>query len=195
MASEALLKIMSVALCTLCISCIVKRSEGDIESYRSSRPDVDIARLEKKIHAQINEERKKKGLTVLLWDEGLHTVARKHSDDMERRNFFSHDDPEGRSFYDRYQAAGYECKIRTGTTTYMGAENISQDNLYSSTLYRNGETFFEWKTEDEIAASVVKRWMRSRGHRENILTPYFERQGIGVSLSRDGKVYVTENFC
>ncbi len=195
MGFKALFKAISFALCALCISCVVERREKDITSYRSSRPDLDIEHLEKKIHVRINEERKKKGLSVLLWDEGLHRIARKHSDDMERRNFFSHYDPDGRSFYDRYQAGGYECKIRRGTTTYMGAENISQDNLYSSTLYRNGKTFFDWQTEDEIAGSVVNRWMRSRGHRENILTPYFERQGIGVSLSRDGKVYVTENFC
>ncbi len=77
----------------------------------------------------------------------------------------------------------------------MGAEKISQDNLYSSYLYRDGKRFVNLKSEDEIVDSVVKGWMNSKGHRANILTPYFKRQGIGFALSDDGKIYVTENFC
>ncbi|MGD0886263.1 MAG: CAP domain-containing protein [Thermodesulfovibrionales bacterium] len=194
MGEKALLKILAAILSMLCMVGITESREKDTNSYRSDRPHIDISRLEKKIHALVNEERKKKGLLVLSWDEGLHEVARKYSQDMGRRHFFSHIDPEGRCFYDRYKAAGVECNIRIGDAICLGAENISQDNLYSSSLYQHGETLFDWTTEDGIAESVVNRWMRSIGHRKNILTPYFKREGLGVSLG-DGKVYVTENFC
>ncbi len=190
------MKTIAVILCVLCISGIVESRENDTRSYRSARPHIDISRLEKKIHALVNKERKKKGLSVLSWDESLHAVARKYSQDMDHRNFFSHNDPEGRCFYDRYKAVALECNIRIGDTTCLGAENISQDNLYSSSLYQHGETFFDWNTEDELAESVVNRWMKSEGHRKNILAPYFKREGIGVSVCDDrGVVYVTENFC
>jgi uncharacterized protein YkwD len=196
MDEKALLKIIAVIVGVLCISGIVESREKDARSYRSARPPIDISQLERKIHALVNEERKKRGLSVLAWDESLHTVARKYSQDMDRRNFFSHTDPEGRCFYDRYKSTGFECKIRMGDTTCLGGENISQDNLYSSSLYRDGETFFDWNTEDGIAESVVSRWMKSAGHRKNILAPYFRREGIGVSLCEGRKVvYVTENFC
>jgi uncharacterized protein YkwD len=166
----------------------------------ASRPEgkkhnIDIGRLEKKIHDLINQERKKKGLANLSWNENLNYIARSYSRDMIERKFFSHNDPDGRSFIERYQAGGFVCKLRNGNETCLGAENIAQDNLYSSVVYRNGVTSYSWNSEDEIAASVVKRWMQSRGHRENILTAYFKRQGIGVAVSDDGKVYVTENFC
>ena len=157
--------------------------------------NVDIGRLERKIHDLINAERKKKGLSGLSWNESLNKIARSYSRDMVERKFFSHNDPEGRSFIDRYRAGGFVCKLRNGNEICLGAENIAQDNLYSSVAYRNGAPSYDWSSEEEIAASVVKRWMQSRGHRENILTTYFKRQGIGVALSHDGKVYVTENFC
>ena len=156
---------------------------------------VDIVRLERKIHDLINAERKKKGLLSLSWNESLNKIARGYSRDMVERRFFSHNDPDGRSFIDRYKAGGFVCKLRNGNETCLGAENIAQDNLYSSVVYLNGAPSYDWNSEDEIAASVVKRWMQSRGHRENILTSYFRRQGIGIAVSDDGKVYVTGNFC
>ncbi len=196
MNKKALLKILSVfILCILCITGIAESREKDTLPYRSAGPDINITQLENKIHDLVNKERAKRGLSALLKDERLHKVARKYSQDMVKRNFFSHNDPDGRSFYDRYKAEGFECSIRTGGTTCMGAENIAQSNLFSSYFYKEGKTFFNWTTEDKIAKSVVKQWMSSKGHSANILTPYFKQQGIGVAFSDDGKAYITENFC
>lgn len=195
MFEKALLKIISVILIVLCVVAILESSERDTRSNRLSGPYADVTHLEEKIHNMVNKEREKKGLPVLLWDKSLHSVARKYSQDMEQRNFFSHDDPEGRNFYDRYKAARFECRIRVGDTTCLGAENISQVRLNNSSFYKGGKPLPNSDTEDEIAESVVKAWMSSKNHGRNILTPYFKRHGIGVALSVDGKVYVTENFC
>lgn len=171
------------------------RNTASTSRSDGKKHNVDIERLEKKIHDLINAERKKKGLLALSWNERLNRIARSYSRDMVKRRFFSHDDPDGRSFIDRYKAGGFVCKLRNGNETCLGAENIAQDNLYSSVVYRSGVPSYDWNSEDKIAASVVKGWMQSRGHRENILTAYFKRQGIGIALSDDGKVFVTENFC
>ncbi len=164
-------------------------------SRGSQGPEIEITELEKKVHDLINRERRKKGLSTLAWDESLHHIARRYSSDMSERGFFSHNDPEGRCFMDRYKAGGFECRLRFGNKTCLGAENIAQENLYKSVLYRNGVPSYAWNSVDEIAASVVDLWMKSKGHRENILTPYFKCQGIGIAFSEDGRVYVTENFC
>jgi uncharacterized protein YkwD len=37
--------------------------------------------------------------------------------------------------------------------------------------------------------------MKSPGHRKNILTPHWGKEGIGITISPDGKEYVTQNFC
>ena len=196
MNEKNLLKIISAfILCVLYITGIAESREKDALSYRSSGPDIDIAQLENKIHDLVNKERAKRGLSALLKDKSLGKVARKYSQDMVERNFFSHNDPDGRCFYDRYKAEGFVCSIKTGNTTCLGAENIAQAILYSSSVYKEGKTFYSWKTEEKIAESVVKLWMSSKGHKTNILTPYFKRQGIGVVFSDDGKAYITENFC
>jgi uncharacterized protein YkwD len=196
MNKKALLKIIVVIIvCVLFIAGTAQSKERDALSDRSSRSDIDITQLEKKIHDLVNKERAKRGLSVLSWDNSLHKVAKNYSQDMVERNFFSHNDPDGSSFYDRYKAERIECRIRVGDTTCIGAENIALDNLYRSYFYKNGKRFANWNTEGEIAVSVVKLWMNSKGHRANILTPYFKRQGIGVAFSDDGRVYVTENFC
>jgi uncharacterized protein YkwD len=187
----------------LCIGCPAEGKERETRSSQAAtinpaemqRPEIVISRLEKKIHDLVNAERKKKGLSALGWHESLHRIARRYSQDMSERNFFSHNDPEGKSFMDRYNDEGFACSLRVGNTTCLGAENIAQDNLYNSVRYLNGVPSYAWNTEDKIAASIVRGWMNSKGHRENILTPYFKRQGIGLSISDDGKVYATQNFC
>jgi uncharacterized protein YkwD len=37
--------------------------------------------------------------------------------------------------------------------------------------------------------------MGSSGHRENILSSAYDREGIGVAIAKDDKVYITEDFC
>jgi len=160
------------------------------------QPAMDAARLEKKIHALINLERGKAGLTGLAWDERLRRIARNYSQEMASGGFFSHYGPDGRDFSDRYQSAGYDCATPSGPETIcVGGENLAQDNLYSAIVQRKGRTIYRWHTEAQLAAEVVRRWMASEGHRRNILTSYYRRQGVGVAIARDGKVFITENFC
>jgi len=148
----------------------------------STKPTIDIPELQQKIHTLINLEREKAGLDTLSFDTKLTTIARNHSEDMAKRDYFLHDTPEGKSFSDRYLKAGYHCQVPINANYYStGAENI---------FYLEG-----YYGEDRIAQTVVNGWMDSAGHRKNILTPYFVNEGIGGAVSDSGKVYVTENFC
>ncbi len=159
-------------------------------------PSINGLELEIKIHDLINKERRKQGLSLLAWDDALSNIARKHSRDMAKRNYFSHDTPEGHDFSYRYSEAGYSCSIRgQGHISYGGAENIFQNNLYDRVTIVNGIPYYDWNSEDTIAESTVRGWMNSRGHRKNILAPYWRTEGIGVAILPDGKVYITQNFC
>ena len=134
-------------------------------------------------------------MPALAWNDKLNIIARKHSQDMANRNYFSHDDPEGHDFSYRYRQEGFNCEIHVGNYIYMGAENIFQNNLYSSITYYGGIPSYDWNTQEEIAESTVQGWMNSPEHRQNILTAYWESEGIGVAISDDDKVYITEDFC
>ena len=45
------------------------------------------------------------------------------------------------------------------------------------------------------ARDTVDGWMASPGHRENILTPTYDRLGAGMAISSGGELYATQNFC
>src|SRR5262249_8533053 len=58
-------------------------------------------------------------------DDTLASLARAHSEDMTKRGYFKHVNPEGETPMNRLQKAGYD-KCR------LVGENIYQNNLYSS---------------------------------------------------------------
>lgn len=159
------------------------------------RPTVKAADLALRIHAKINGERAKNGLTPLAWDKALAGIAAGHSRDMAKRKYLAHDSPEGQGFPQRYRRAGYTCRIRVGRTVHGGAENIALNHLYESVTTVNGVAYYDWNSPEKIAGKAVEGWMKSPGHRKNILTPHWKREGIGVEIAPDGKVYITQNFC
>jgi len=189
--AAALLLLPLLAACT---SARHPAPSGHAPSYKP-KPAVSAPDLEKRIHALINRERAAQGLSPLAWDASLARVARGHSKDMAGRGYFSHDSPEGRDFSFRYRAQGYACALLIGNIIHTGAENIALNNLARSITTINGVAYHDWNTAEQIAASTVQGWMNSPGHRKNILTRHWLNQGIGVFISADDKVYITQNFC
>jgi uncharacterized protein YkwD len=156
---------------------------------------ISSARLEKTIHALINRERAAQGEKPLAWDGALGAIARRHSADMAKRNYFSHDSPGGESFDARYRKGRYRCFVPVGDAIHQGAENIAREHLYTRITTVGGKKHYDWRSEEEIARATAAGWMASRGHRANILTAHWKREGIGVVVTRDYRVYVTQNFC
>jgi uncharacterized protein YkwD len=181
-----------VLFCTAAFKGVTLRPE----LQKEAQPVVRAASLEKRIHDLINAERKARKLKALRSDSRLSSIAEGHSEDMGRRNFFSHVNPDGEDPTARGKRAGYTCRKESGRRISAGlAENIYQGNLYSSVRIRGNERTYDWNTEEEIATESVRIWMNSPGHRRNILETSYDRSGIGVSISRDSKVFVTQVFC
>jgi uncharacterized protein YkwD len=172
---------------------IVKNIE---DSVSPSPPKIDQQTLERRIHELINQQRKSQGLSSLSFDQALAGIARKHSEDMARNNYFSHYNLRGLDPTARGSQVGYTCNKNYGSYYTTGiAENIMQNNLYDSVTYYNGIPVYDWNSLEEIAQSTVNGWMTSPGHRQNILTSTYDREGIGVAVASDDKVYITEDFC
>jgi uncharacterized protein YkwD len=143
---------------------------------------ISIPTLEHKIHTLINSERQTAKIMPLVLDEELSKIARGHSQDMAKRGFFDHVNPDGKSPRDRVRMAGYNCPKTVG-------ENIFQNNLYSRVQIRGTVKTYYWNSLDEIATSTVQGWMSSPGHRQNILQREYGKTGIGVAIADD------EVFC
>ena len=116
---------------------------------------------------------------------------------MALRNYFSHETPEGLDPTGRGTTQGYKCEKIVGNLTYTGiGENLLQNYLYDRVTYVNEIPIsYDWKSRQEIAQSTVDGLMISQSHRENILDDTFDREGIGVFISKDDSMIITQNLC
>ena len=130
----------------------------------------DASAIERTAFEKTNEARVKNGLQPLVWDPLLCRMARMHSEDMARRNYFAHETPEGLEPKDRGRALGI-LHFR------VLAENIAFNKGFS-----------------DPGGFAVERWMLSGGHRANILYIGFQASAIGSYVAADGSVYLTQVF-
>ena len=115
---------------------------------------------------------------------------------MSSRSFFDHINPDGKGPSERGRALRYQCRKYIGDVIYEGlAENIFQNNLYNRVIFNGPRATFEWNTTEQIAQSTVNGWMSSPGHRQNILTTRYQREGVGVFISPSDQVLITQLFC
>lgn len=155
----------------------------DAEAGDTSDGSGDLtrrARIERRIHEYTNEARVSRGLGTLNFDTDLREIARYHSRDMAHNDYFAHTSPSGETMGDRYDAFGYDCQAGG---YYTGGENIAY-------TYASGSD-----SADAIGQEIVRMWMNSQGHRENILNSAWANEGVGVYVGSDGRVYATQNFC
>jgi subtilisin family serine protease len=114
----------------------------------------------------VNAERATAGCAALTANPILTSVAGAHSADMAAKGYFSHTGKDGRSPFDRMRQAGYAGRS-------MG-ENIAA-----------GQT---------TPQAVMTAWMRSPGHRANILRCSFKEIGIGYVKGGPMRHYWTQTF-
>lgn len=162
-------------------------------------PSLDLEELEYLIHEASNEARRLKGLRSLVWSDTIAYVARGHSLDMATHGYFSHVNKKGDSATERAAAAGLARLHRAGNIVLEGlGENLFATHRYSEyTVHAFDEAQsydVTWKTEKEIAAEAISAWLESPGHRMNLLSPTYRREGIGVALGTNGTLFVTQNL-
>jgi uncharacterized protein YkwD len=125
--------------------------------------------LEQRLFAGINEERSARQLPALRWNSRIAEQARQHSSRMLHHHFLSHHDPELGGPGDRLSTAGIAWRAC--------AENIYQEFGHSDPV-----------------RSAIQSWMQSPGHRQNLLGRTYTHTGIGVALSPQGDLIVTQIF-
>ena len=162
----------------------------------AAAPKTLVPDLERRVHHLVNERRARAHLKPLAFDERLAKIARAHSRDMVRRNFFDHVNPDRLDPTTRGKRAGYTCrKEYAGHSTRGLGENLLEEPLYRRIRIGRGERLYDWRSSEELAMLSVKGWMNSSGHRRNILEPKYDKTGVGIAISPDNRVYITQVFC
>lgn len=139
------------------------------------KPKSEYAKtLASLIEQKTNAFRKQNDLPALAYEPTLEKSATKYSQTMLKGNFLSHTDQSGCDFTCRFKASGYDAM--------SWGENLAMLEL-------NGNTM----SAEEVASYFMKEWEKSAGHRENLLSPKFSAEGIGVALDGNS-IYVTVQF-
>lgn len=154
---------------------------GSVESKIATRPTA-ISRTQSKISAgsaeslerrtfeMLNEARAANGLEPLLWDDDVAELARTHSIDMARNKYFAHRDLDGLTVDGRAESFGLS-----------GWNGI-------------GENIAMMQGQKDPAATAIENWLKSPGHRQNILGGRWSRSAVGIAVADDDKYYFTQVF-
>ncbi|MEO5874289.1 MAG: CAP domain-containing protein [Streptosporangiaceae bacterium] len=129
-------------------------------------PAGGMTAIELKVLEITNAERAKAGCKAVRGDAKLALAARRHSTDMGVNVYFDHNSQDGTSPWERIRKAGY---------TAGAAENIAAGQA--------------------TAAAVMDGWMKSPGHRANILNCKLKALGVGYYKGSKGyRTYWTQDF-
>ncbi len=124
----------------------------------------------------LNQERTDHGLKAFTASSTLDRAADDYAADMVKRRFFDHVSPGGGTMMDRIKAAGW-----APSGSWSAGENIAWGSGSLAT-----------------PAAIVNGWMRSAGHRANILNGSYSQIGIGIAAGAPqggisgGGTYVTD---
>ena len=150
-------------------SCVAPRSTPEASPRPAPRREVpdpgDPSELSGRVVEAHNARRAKAGLPPLLENPRLGAAATEHARDMAGRRKMAHKGVDGSSPFDRMTREGYGFR--------SAAENVAYGF-------------------DDVD-SVMAGWMRSPGHRRNILGKFSEI-GVGRATARDGASYWCVTF-
>lgn len=113
---------------------------------------------------QVNQHRAEVGCPPLTSHPHLRTVAQGHSEDMARRGFFGHVNPDGKNPFDRLREAGI-------SWTGPAGENIASTRRSPS--------------------GVLRLWLDSPDHRANLEQCAYTHHGVGLYDGRWTHLFVT----
>lgn len=163
-------KMRAAALLVLVLLCAACAST-DIQNNRLDRIE-GMDELRGQALSLVNQARREAGAPPLRLDPTLTAAAQAHAEDMARRGFYGHRSPERKDVADRYKAKG-------GNLWEIIGENIS--------------TCLNCGADAEQVRKFQAGWMRSPGHKRNILDSRFDRFGFGIAQT-GSKVYAVQTF-
>jgi ankyrin repeat protein len=162
-------------------------------------PQWNLQKLQSMIHHKVNLKRKEHGLPSYQYDKELEDLALSHSADMALKQYFAHINQEGENPTQRAVRMGIDVEIQRDGTVQVGiAENLFMcSKMRTVSYYLEGgikKVSRQWHDEESLTDMIVDGWMNSPGHRKNMLSETLRSEGLGLSISKDLKVYASQEM-
>jgi uncharacterized protein YkwD len=122
---------------------------------------ADLKAVRADMIRRVNGARAAKGFPPLLENPSLDAAAQRHAEDMIRRSYYAHESPDGTTVMERVRRIGYPAAA-------VG-ENIAEGQ--------------------PTVAEVFDGWMKSRKHREHILSLTLREIGLGMAFGKNARGY------
>ena len=120
----------------------------------------------------VNKERVKVGVAPLKIDERLNASAQEKADDMQKRDYYGHESPDG--------IEGFSLVFRH----MPGKCRYASENLATLLVPISN------------SRKAIDGWMSStKGHREAILDKKYDLVGFGIAKDKHGNSLVVQHFC
>ncbi len=142
--------------------------DGARTSAKEQTDTFEMTRDERRLLELVNKERAREDLPALRPHPLLFKAARAHSENMARQRKMEHI-LDGKRPSQRVEAAGYDW----GKVT----ENLITADQSDVPLER-----------------IVKEWMNSKIHRDNILMKDVSETGLGIAKNAKDEIYYTQLF-
>jgi len=155
-------------IATVVDACAPELATGELPPALDLGPPAHTpVEIEMRVWALINRERVANGVAAVAWDIAGHRFARLHAADMARLRYVGHEAPDGASYRERVAAAPFR--------SLATHENVGH-------AWGPGE--------------VHDAFLRSPGHRANLLAADVDRGAVGVAVdpADPGAFYVSEFF-
>lgn len=128
----------------------VNKSQRGVLSYATNVSSAALL-------AATNKEREANSKTDFTLNQQLSAAAQAKADDMAKRDYWSHNTPDGKAPWVFIDASGYQYQ-KAGENLAYGFANSQE---------------------------TVSGWMNSPSHKENILDPSFREVGFGIANSEN----------
>lgn len=152
----------------------------------SDAEKINNSELQQQVVTKLNNERVKDGDNRLVLRDEITEVARYKSERMKNEEYISHTAPDGETVRDRFVKFDVRC------------QNVGE-NLAKTYYDRKVNTEYggqkRYTSMDELSNGIVKQFMNSQSHKENLLRDDWESHGLSISITEDNAVYVAHKFC
>lgn len=157
------------------------------DNQQSEVEDLDLKLLEYKVRHKIDSIRLANRINQLENDSILYLAAKHHSDYMVKNSKLTHKEARSdfRNSWDRVE-------YYKGAYNRIG-ENVLQTN-YNKIVLHNGKKY-KTNSIDKLANLMVKLWVDSQGHLNNIKNKEFTHTALAISADKNNdEVYACQVF-
>ena len=169
------LTVLAMVVASACVTRTTEREEGRLDpdqaATTTSSPEPGSGAgnaaeraIAREVFVRVNDERAERGMAPLRWNHELTRLGRSWSEHLAAIGHLEHRD----------------------INELLGSEGLEEFAALGENIFRS--------TGPVPAGEIHVGWMRSDGHRRNVLQPGFNVIGIGVVCAPDGEVYATQEF-